>query len=343
MLENEEFPGLGGPRYYEPALKITRDDGNRDLVLRYVSHRIQGNDLDIALRDIPRPHRSDASLPRVSGTRHPAAPCHHPQRDRAALTVESAQSATWYLPPGDGYQLSYLTGRWPPKRSSIGEPVHEGMKVLESRLGHTGHNINPWFAIDAGGRHRGERARVVRRAGVERELAHHRRADAYRQVRVTGGFNTFDFSYPLKPGETLETPAFYAGFSESGFGGASRTLHRLERERILPGGASSRLRPVLYNSWRPPPSTSMKPAEGAGGPGGQAGGRAVLMDDGWFGARNDDHAGLGDWVVNPKKFPQGLKGLIDHVNGWAWTSGYGSSRRWSTPIATCIASIPIGS
>jgi alpha-galactosidase len=52
MIENEEFPGWGGPRYYEPALKITREDGNRDLVLRYVSHRIQQNDLDIVLRDI---------------------------------------------------------------------------------------------------------------------------------------------------------------------------------------------------------------------------------------------------------------------------------------------------
>src|SRR5271157_4682207 len=52
MLENEEFPGWGGPRYYEPALKITREDGNRDLVLRYVSHRVQQNDLDITLKDI---------------------------------------------------------------------------------------------------------------------------------------------------------------------------------------------------------------------------------------------------------------------------------------------------
>src|SRR3954465_2108136 len=52
MLENEEYPGWGGPRFYEPALKIARADGNRDLVLRFVSHRIQGDTLDITLRDI---------------------------------------------------------------------------------------------------------------------------------------------------------------------------------------------------------------------------------------------------------------------------------------------------
>ena len=52
MLENEEFPGWGGPRYYEPALKIMRPDGDRDLVLRYASHRMAGNDLDIELKDV---------------------------------------------------------------------------------------------------------------------------------------------------------------------------------------------------------------------------------------------------------------------------------------------------
>src|SRR4051794_23386679 len=51
MLENEEFPGWGGPRYYEPAIKITRDDGGRDLVLHYVSHRLQQDTLDITMKD----------------------------------------------------------------------------------------------------------------------------------------------------------------------------------------------------------------------------------------------------------------------------------------------------
>src|SRR5579859_224192 len=52
MLENEEYPGWGGARFYEPALKIARADGNRDLVLQYVSHRIEGNQLDIVMKDI---------------------------------------------------------------------------------------------------------------------------------------------------------------------------------------------------------------------------------------------------------------------------------------------------
>src|SRR5579875_395680 len=55
MLENEEYPAWGGPRYYEPALKITQANGNRDIVLHYVSHKTTGNDLDIVLKDIQQP------------------------------------------------------------------------------------------------------------------------------------------------------------------------------------------------------------------------------------------------------------------------------------------------
>lgn len=316
MIENEEFPGWGGPRYLEPALKLTRENGDRDVVLKYASHRIQDNRLDIALKDI----RDDLTV-----TLHYIVYPDHGilQRNATirngtahAVTLESAQSAAWYLPPGDGYQLTYLSGRWAAETQLNREPVHEGMKVLESRKGHTGHNFNPWFAIDPGDA--GEESGRVWfgalawsgnwRITVEQT--------AYRQVRVTGGFNTFDFAYPLKPGESLDTPQFYAGFSESGFGGASRTMHRFEREAILPGGKDSRVRPVLYNSWEATTfnvneAGQKELAEKAA----KLGVELFVMDDGWFGKRNNDRAGLGDWFVNPQKFPQGLKGLIEHVKG----------------------------
>ena len=121
--------------------------------------------------------------------------------------------------------------------------------MLESRTGHTGHNINPWFAIDEGDADE-THGRVWFgalawsgnwRISVEQT--------PYRQVRVTGGFNPFDFAYRLEPGESLETPVFYAGYAQHGFGEASRLLHDLERTDIEPGGIKARPRPVLYNSW----------------------------------------------------------------------------------------------
>jgi alpha-galactosidase len=316
MLENEEFPGWGGPRYYEPALKITRGDGVRDLVLRYVSHKLAGDDLDIVLKDINDPIEVTLHYhvyPDYGVLRRSATIRNGTQR---ALTVESAQSAVWNLPPGDGYHLTYLTGRWAAESQINHEPIHEGQKVLESRKGHTSHNFHPWFAIDAGDAGE-EHGRVWFGAlGWSGNWRITVEQTAYRQVRVTGGLNSFDFSYPLKPGETLDTPPFYGGFSDGGFGAASRIQHRFTREQILPGGATSRLRPVLYNSWE---ATTFAVNEAGqkdlAAKAAKLGVELFVMDDGWFGARNNDRAGLGDWVVNPQKFPQGLKGLIDHVNG----------------------------
>ena len=316
MLENEEFPGWGGPRYYEPALKIVRLDGDRDLVLRYASHRIAENDLDIELKDVRNDVRvtlhyrvyPDYGVLRRSAT--------ITNRTSSALTIESAQSATWYLPPGDGYQLRYLTGRWAAETQLNTEPIHQGLKVLESRKGHTSHNNNPWFSIDAGDAGE-ERGRVWFgalawsgnwRISVEQT--------PYRQVRVTGGLNTFDFSHVLQPGQDLQTPDFFAGFTGGGFGEASRIMHRFERDQIVPGGSASRLRPVLYNSWEATyfnvsEAGQKELAEKAA----KTGVELFVVDDGWFGKRNNDKAGLGDWFVNSGKFPgKGMSNLIDHVN-----------------------------
>jgi alpha-galactosidase len=316
MMENEEYPGWGGPRYYEPALKISRADGDRDLVLKYASHRVQGNELDISLKDI-----RDA----IEVTLHYRVYPDYGIIRRSAtirngtdkpLTVDSAQAASWYLPPGEGYQLTYLSGRWAAESQVNHEPIHEGAKVLESRKGHTSHNFNPWFAID-GGDASEESGRVwfgaLAWSGNWRITVEQ---TPYRQVRVTGGYNTFDFAYPLKAGESLETPAFFAGYSDAGFGGMSRAMHRFEREQIFPGGAQSRLRPVLYNSWEATTFRVDEPGQKAlAEKAAKLGVELFVVDDGWFGARNNDRAGLGDWTVNPQKFPNGLKPLIDHVNG----------------------------
>ena len=230
-------------------------------------------------------------------------------KSKQAITIESAQSATWNLPEGDGYRLSYLSGRWAAETQLNHEPIHEGMKVLESRLGHTGHNMNPWFAIDEG-RADEEHGRVwfgaLAWSGNWRITVEQ---TPYKQVRVTGGFNTFDFAWPLKPGEALETPDFYAGYSAHGFGEASRMLHNLERNE-----AKGRVRPVLYNSWEATEfNVSEEGQKALADKAAKLGVELFVVDDGWFGARNRDTAGLGDWSVNKKKFPNGLKPLIDHV------------------------------
>lgn len=315
MIENEEYPGWGGPRYYEPALKVTRANGNRDLVLHYVSHQIHGDQLDITLKDIVdsieavQHYRVDPQtgiIERWTTIRNGTS---------QAITLESAQSATWYVPHGDGYRLTYLSGRWAAETQLNREPILEGMKVLESRLGHTGHNLNPWFAIDhsdADDEHGRVWFGALAWSGNWRITVEQ---TAYQQIRVTGGFNPFDFAYVLKPGEQIETPPFYGGFAENGFGEASRLLADLERAEIAPHGLNARVRPVLYNSWEATEfNVSEEGQKELAAKAAKLGVELFVVDDGWFGKRNNDHAGLGDWVVNPQKFPRGLQSLIDYVN-----------------------------
>ncbi len=316
MLDNEEYAGWGGTRYYEAALKIRRSNGDRDLVLHYVKHDIEGDELRITLKDIRddieatlhyRVYGATGIISRYAEIRNGTG---------QALQIDSAQSGTWYVPHGEGYRLSYLSGRWAAETQLNREPIEEGMKVLESRTGHTGHNLNPWFAID---QNNADETQGDVWFGALAWSGNWRitvEQTPYRQVRVTGGLNTFDFSYQLKPGETLKTPEFYGGFSSRGFGEASRLLHETELTSIEPNGAKARVRPVLYNSWE---ATGFNVTEAGqrtlAEKAAKLGVELFVIDDGWFGKRNNDHAGLGDWEVNPAKFPQGLKPLISAVNG----------------------------
>ena len=313
----QEYPGWGAGLYVEPCLKATFSDGNRDLVLHYLNHKIQGDTLEIQLKDIQyavgvsltyQMDQATGVLRRQSVIRN---------QTNQPLVVESAQSGSLYLPRGTGYHLNYLTGRWAGETQLQRDEIRPGEQVLESRRGSTSHQVNPWFAIDRGNTTDEDHGDVWFGAlGWSGSWKITIEQTSHEQVRVTGGYNTFDFGYALAPGETLSTPPLYAGYTDEGLGQASRIFHRYQRTNILPGGLQSRLRPVLYNSWE----ATFFAVDEAGqkslaDKAAKIGVERFVMDDGWFGARNNDHAGLGDWMVNRTKFPNGLGPLISYVNG----------------------------
>lgn len=311
-----EYAGWGGGLYLEPDLKITFPDGNRDLVLHYVSHTIEGNRLSIVLKDISRAVYVTLHYEADGETGILRRSAEIENRTPAPLTVEQAFAGTWNLPRGTNYRLRYLTGRWAGEWTVQEQPVRPGKVILESRRGTTGAQNNPWFAIDRNGNNDPEHGDVWFGAlgwSGSWEIAIEQ--DALQRVRISGGFNSFDFGYRLQPGKKLETPPFYGGYSSNGIGGASRLMHRFEVDSILPHAPNPRLRPVLYNSWEATgfnvnEAGQMELAEKAA----SIGVERFVMDDGWFSERDNDRAGLGDWFVNPKKFPHGLKPLIDKVH-----------------------------
>lgn len=320
----QEYASWGAGLFTEPALKVTFADGDRDLVLHFVRATPNGaQSLDVLLKDISREIYVTLrySIDAESGILARSALIEN--KEKQPVTIEQAAAAQWTLPPAR-YALTYLTGRWAGEWTLNQEPIIGGARVIESRRGTTGHQANPWFAISRDPSQSATRPMVADeehgevwfgalawsgswRITVER--------DQRDSVRVTGGYNPFDFGYKLKPGEKLETPVFYGGYSDHGLGGASRLLHHFEIAHILPHAPDPKPRPVIYNSWEATEFSVDEPgqvtlAEKAA----SIGVDRFVMDDGWFGQRKTDHAGLGDWYVNKEKFPNGPKPLIDKVH-----------------------------
>ena len=314
-----EYAGWGGGLSTQPALKISAPNGDRALDLRVADEQplpaAGADSVDILLHDAVADvdvHLYYKLFPAGVLARWSKIENHSPK----TLTVEQAASATWNLPPSKHYQMSWLTGRWGGEWQLHTEAIQPGHTVLESRRGSTSHQTNPWFAI-------AEAKETTEASGpvwfgelgwsgswqidVEQTFS--------QRVKITGGYNAFDFSYPLAPGESLSTPMFYAGYTAHGQGEASRILHRLQRESILPGKPDPAPRPIIYNSWEATGFAVTEAGQIALAEKAAALGiERMVIDDGWFGQRKDDHAGLGDWSVNPQKFPHGLKPVIDRVH-----------------------------
>jgi alpha-galactosidase len=315
----QEYAGWGAGLFHEPALKVTFADGVRDLVLHYVSSsQPDEHSLEVVLRDISRAVTVTLHYRMDADTGILARSATIENREPQPIVIEQAAAAAFALPPAH-YTLNYLSGRWGGEWTLNQETIRQGQRVLESRRGSTGHQLNPWFAIargDAGEEHGEAWFGALAWSGSWRITVEQDQMDS---VRVTGGFNPFDFGYPLKTGEKLETPVFYAGYTQHGYGGASRLLSRFTLQQILPrtrnSGAVPKPRPVIYNSWEATEfAVTAAGQEELAEKAAALGIQRFVMDDGWFGQRKTDHAGLGDWYVNKDKFPAGLKPLIDKVH-----------------------------
>jgi len=311
----QEYPCWGGLFYDEPALKATFADHVREVTPIYREHRVAADTLVVAMRDshYPLAIRLHYRLFEDEALVERWAEIENAGTD--PMTLEQVLSASWPLPRADAYRLTHLAGRWGAETQIYQERLTPGKKTLESRRGQTGHGASPWFAIDRGtaSEHQGSLWFGALAWSGSWKIVVECTPDG--AAGVSGGIHDFDFAWRLEGGSVFTTPVFVAGYTDGGFGEASRNLHRYQRRHVLPHAMASQPRPVLYNSWEATgfdvtEANQRRLAERAA----EVGVELFVMDDGWFGAREDDRAGLGDWVVNPRKFPNGLKPLIEHVH-----------------------------
>lgn len=138
---------------------------------------------------------------------------------------------------------------------------------------------------------------------------------AFGKTRVLSGINPTNFEFHLEPNETFEAPEAVMTYSNNGFNGMSQNMHEFVRECIVRGTWKKKARPVLLNSWEASYfDINEKKLLNLAKAGKDVGIELFVMDDGWFGARDNDTKGLGDWTANKKKLPQGIDGLAKKVN-----------------------------
>ena len=215
--------------------------------------------------------------------------------------------------PGD-YEMTTFDGGWIAEMRKTVAPVGQSRRVNESTTGFSSHRHNPGFLLSSPGAT--EETGTVYGCNLVYSGNHYASAQQSLQglTRVMQGISPADFDKELLPGASFETPEAVLAFSDEGFGGLSRQMHRFVNEHIVPKYWQYRLRPVLYNSWegcmfrfdRRKLLHLAKKAKDLGC-------ELFVLDDGWFGQRNDDTKGLGDYWVNKKKLPGGMTALADRV------------------------------
>ncbi|MBX6355352.1 MAG: alpha-galactosidase [Micromonosporaceae bacterium] len=313
LLAGEELPVDGRIRFSVPSLQVRFADATRSIEWAYADHRIDGEELAIRLIDRHYPlegtlhyrvYPDSDVIERWLTLRHTG--------DGEPFTILRADSAQWTLPVLDDYRISHVTGHWCGESQLHRVAATHGETVFTSRRGVSSHHANPWVMVDAGQATdtagevwsvalawSGSWRITVSRAQVNR-------------LAITGGFGHDAITWRLRPGQQLTTPAFAGLYTMDGFDSARQAWHAHIAGHVLP--RPDELRPVLYNSWEATgfdvnEENQIRLARIAA----ELGAELFVMDDGWFGARKDDRAGLGDWTPNPDRFPRGLGPLIAEV------------------------------
>ncbi|MBM6816133.1 alpha-galactosidase [Olsenella uli] len=230
------------------------------------------------------------------------------------LTVEKAQTACLDFVTGD-FDVITFDGRHAMERRPSRHAVGNGSFSVGSRRGMSSNQYNPVMVLcDHAATETSGRAWSMSFVYSGSFLAEVER-DQYEQTRMQMGLASDLFSYPLEPGEQLVAPEVIMTYSEAGLEKISHNLHRCIRERVCRGPWRDFPRPVLINSWEACyfDFTGDKLVELAK-KAADLGLDMLVMDDGWFGARNDDHRGLGDWKPNMEKLGGSVADLARRVN-----------------------------
>jgi len=216
---------------------------------------------------------------------------------------------------GMDFEMVHLQGRWAKERTRVKRSLDYGIYGVHSKRGTSSHHNNPFAAFGRRG-YTEESGEVYGFSLVySSNFAIEVEVDFLETTRILIGINPETFGWNLEAGEEFYSPEAVMVYSDHGMGGMSRTYHKLYRNNLCRGEWKTKKRPVLINNWEATyfnfdDDKLVSLAKDAS----ELGIEMLVMDDGWFGVRNNDRSSLGDWFVNTDKLRGGLKSLVERVN-----------------------------
>src|SRR3984957_2950369 len=329
-----DFATFGNNDLRSPALHLEHQDGSRISAFSYAGHEItQGkpvpHGLPVTLAE-PADKAGTLRLRLMDELRAQQLDLYYtlyPDLDilvrRAVIKqikgtgcIQKIMSASVDFPaPSQPYWSVSLPGDWARERMVQKAELKQGLVRTEGRRGSQFHALSPLLALGQGPP--AEDSGPVWGFAIVYSGNWLIEAEAHPsgRLRINAGINDFDFKWRLDEGESFDTPECVLAFASGGLGAMSRNLHDLVRGRVCRGPWSDRDRPVLLNSWEglhfgyKHEDIVALAAEGKA-----LGAELLVLDDGWFGKRDDDTSSLGDWVDDTRKLPQGIRGLSRDIH-----------------------------
>lgn len=329
----QEFPCQGNGDFRSPAIAVKNTDGSYGCDLRYKSHEVKKGKYGI--KGLPAVYADETEaetleilledpvtklqvillygvLPECDVITRSARIVN---AGEGIIYLEKVQSACLDFVTGN-YDIISFYGRHAMERNFQRRPVSHGSFKIGSRRGTSSHQYNPLMILarpdtneDFGGCYA---MSFVYSGSFQGEAE----VDQYNQTRALLGLQEEQFSYPLKSGDVFYVPEAVLSYSGQGLAKLSQNLHRCYRTHLCRGKYKEVARPILVNSWEAAYfNIDGKTLYDLAVHAADLGIEMLVMDDGWFGKRNDDNSSLGDWVVNEKKLGEPLKDFIEKVNG----------------------------
>lgn len=319
LQDREIYTTFGTGNVDIPALQVKHADGNMttQLVLSEVEKKQLSADLiqtTIKLKDNFYPfyvdvvflaHQTSNVIETYTQIRH---------QESGSVVVRKAASSNLSM-TADRYYLTHFYGEWSQEMTEVEEELNLGVKTIESQKGvRTSTSEHPTFFLSLNAPATETEGEVI--LGSLAWSGNYKlqfQYDAVNKMYVQSGMNDFMSDYLLKSGESFETPKFIFTYSDQGKGQASRNFHKWARDYGYYGGRQ--VRPLVLNSWEGAyfnfdEKTILNMIDDAA----TMGVEMFVLDDGWFGnkyPRDNDKQGLGDWAINKKKLPNGLKPFAD--------------------------------